>query len=333
MRLRWFSRKSQDAATEPPATPPPALTADAITPFLRSHLGLPHLNWDQVISHIESNTSNESEADDLAIGMIAAWVNALAEAMQAKHKVPVERWRRTGIEGLAPSADLERLTRATTSTLTTIGRALAPIRGEPDEHPIPHITIIVAPSLDAYYDLFDAYHEDDGHFATSGGVYLSASALNPAMLVLNSDRHALEHIIAHELSHHALAPNSDDAGRLPLWAEEGLTQMMEERVTKQSYFAFGHEHMRRHRALWSEIGFSDFLAGHTFMSPTDDQQELSYNLAEAITRSLLDARPAEFFAFARACLRGTQSRTAAVEHLGQTEEAIVKRFLDMDTHK
>lgn len=333
MRLRWFSRHSQGAKTQPPAAPPPAFTADAIAPFLRSHLGLPHLNWEQAINHFEASTSTESEADDMAIGMIAAWVDALAEAMQAKHKAPLDRWRTEGVEGLAPSADLERLKRATTSALTTIGRALAPIRGEPDEHPIAHITVIAAPTLDAYYDLVDEYGQHDGHFASSGGMHLGSSPNNPSTLILNVHRHAFEHSLAHELTHHALAPQTEDAGYLPLWAEEGLTQLMEERVTNQSYFTFDQEKLQRHRALWSSIGLDGFLNGDTFRSPEDGHQELSYNLAEAVTRSLLDAKPDGFFAFARACLSGGDPAKASVEHLGQTEADVVLGFLGIDAHK
>ena len=333
MRLRWFSRHSHGAKTQPPAAPPSAFTADAIAPFLRSHLGLPHLNWEQAINHFEASTSTESEADDMAIGMIAAWVDALAEAMQAKHKAPLDRWRTEGVEGLAPSADLERLKRATTSALTTIGRALAPIRGEPDEHPIAHITIIAAPTLDAYYDLFDAYLSDDGEFATSGGVYLCASPTNPASLVINFHRYALEHILAHELTHHVLAPTSKEHGHVPLWLQEGLAMMMEERVTNHSSFVCDHSHMRRHRELWSSIGLGGVLNGEAFLSYEEDQQELSYNLAEAITRSLLASDPAGVFAFARACLRGEEPARAAVEHLGLGEEAIMRRFLGIEAHK
>lgn len=333
MPFRRSSRKPNEAASQPPAELAPPLGIEEVTPFLRTHLGLPHINWNEAVDHIESTTKDETDADDLAYAMVGGWVDALAEALHAKHKVPLERWRNHGVEGMAPAADRARLERATTSTLATIGRALAPIRGEPDEHPIPHITIIAAPTLDAYYDFYDAYHQDDGDFATSGGAYLGTSPINPASLIINFYRYALEHTLAHELTHHALAPVSEEAGYLPRWIEEGFAMMMEERVTTHSSFVCGGTHMQRHRALWSAIGLAGFLNGDTFGSPEEGQQELSYNLAEAVTRSLLATRPKAAFAFARACLRGEEPTGAAIEHLGQTEEAIVERFLNIDLHK
>ncbi|MEQ9096216.1 MAG: hypothetical protein RIE32_08140 [Phycisphaerales bacterium] len=332
MFFRRSSRGRPDATPQPAGLPEP-LAIDAISPFLRSHLGLPHLNWDEALDHIDSTTQTDSDADELAHAMIAGWVDFLAQTLQSKYRTPLERWRSIGVEGLAPKADRMRLERAAASSLATIGRALTPILGDPNEHPIAHITIIAAPTMDAYYDLVDAYRQDDGHVASSGGIYLGDSSINPSTLILNVDRHAFEHSIAHELTHHALAPRSEDAGDLPLWAEEGLTQMMEERVTNQCFFTIDHEKMRRHRALWSSIGLAGFLHGDTFRSPEDGHQELSYNLAEAVTRSLLDTRPAEFFAFARACLHGQSASAAAMEHLCQSEEAIMLRFLGLDTHK
>ncbi|MFI4882780.1 MAG: hypothetical protein ACIAQU_09370 [Phycisphaerales bacterium JB064] len=332
MFFRRSSRKRQDAAAEPAVSLPEPLAIDAISPFLRTHLGLPHLNWAESLDHIGRATQTESDADDLAYAMIAGWMGALAQALHAKQSTPLAHWRDTNVEGLAPAADRARMQRSTTKALAIIGNALTPIRGEPEENPIGHITIIVAPTLDVYYDLIDAYAQNDGDFATSGGMYLQASPRNPPTLIVNVGGYALEHTLAHELTHHALRPPSEDAGRLPLWAEEGLTQMMEERVTNHSNFEYKHSVMQRHRALWPSIGLAGFLNGETFFSPVEDQQELSYNLAQAVTRSLLDSRPADFFAFARACLGGQEPAAAALDHLGQCEEDIMMRYLGLEPH-
>lgn len=327
MPLRWLSRVLEGGVAKAPATLPAPLPIEQITPLLRSHLGLPHLDWEQAAIRIEPATTRQTNLDDLACATIAAWLDALALAWQPRQAIDLERWRSPGVEGLAPSVDRKRLDRATSTALAIIGRALAPIRGEPNENPIDRIAIIAAPTRDAYYDFIDAYYRDEGAFATSGGVYLGASVLNPPTLVLNVDRTALEHTVAHELTHHALAPTERDAGRLPLWAEEGLTQMMEERVTNSTHFAFDREKLRRHQGLWSSIGLDGFLHGDTFQSPHDDQQELSYNLAEAITRSLLESRPTDFFAFARACRAGQEPDGACMAHLGASQEHLLSALL------
>ncbi len=326
MFLRRFWRGRPDATPQTVDMPEP-LAIDVISPFLRTHLDLPHLEWGRAWDHIKATAREASDANDLAAAMSAGWLDALARAMQAKYHAPLERWRDPALEGLGPAPDRIRLERSTAKALATIGQALAPIRGEVDGHPIPHITVIAAPTFGAYYDFIDAYHGDEGEFATSGGVYLGASTLNPPSLVINIDRLALENTIAHELTHHALAPANDDSGRLPLWAEEGLTQMMEERVTNQSHFLFSRETLQRHQKLWSSIGFEGFVGGRSFHSPHDDHQELSYNLAEAVTRSLLEARPAEFFAFARACCAGQEPEDACVAHLGVSQAELMTSFL------
>jgi len=84
--------------------------------------------------------------------------------------------------------------------------------------------------------------------------------------------------------------------------------------------------MARHRTLWSEIGFDRFLSGETFQSPEGEEQELSYHLAQALTRSLLSDRPAAFFAFARAC-RDTDAELAAKEHLGADAAELAQELL------
>lgn len=329
--MRFFRSKRDARPVQDPL--PPAATPESVAPFLRTHLGLPHLEWGRAWDHIEATSREASDANDLAAAMSAGWLDALAQAMHSRYPEPLERWRDPAVEGLCPASDRARLERSAARALATIGRALAPIRGEPGEHPIAHITIIAAPTLDAYYDFIDAYEQADGDLATSGGMYLGGSTANPPTLVLNVGRHALEHTLAHELTHHALAPTTESAGRLPLWAEEGLTQMMEERVTSQSFFTIDHEKMRRHRALWSSIGLAGFMNGETFLSPDEDHQELSYNLAQSVTRSLLASRPADFFAFARACMGGQEPAAAAIEHLGQSEEAILLGYLGIEPHK
>jgi hypothetical protein len=128
--------------------------------------------------------------------------------------------------------------------------------------------------------------------------------------------HGFEETIAHELTHHALK----ELG-LPLCLEEGLTQMMEERITGRTHFRVTHELIQRHRDHWSEVGADRFWSGEAFHSAEDDEQELAYHLSQLIVRSLLSDRPEEFFAFARAC-REQGPETAALEHLGQSLNAL-----------
>jgi len=134
---------------------------------------------------------------------------------------------------------------------------------------------------------------------------------------------AMEQTIAHELTHHAL----HDA-QLPLWVEEGITQMMEERVTGQTNFKLDRQMLRRHREHWLDGSLERFLSGEGFSAPHDDEQELSYHLAQLVVRGLLSRDPKSFFAFARAC-GTTNPGDAATRHLGATPDEIVERALNV----
>jgi hypothetical protein len=132
---------------------------------------------------------------------------------------------------------------------------------------------------------------------------------------------AVEGIIAHELTHHALYNLA-----LPLWAEEGLTQMMEERVAGQGGFALDQEMLARHRKRWLSGGVDRFLSGESFRSPLGDEQELAYNLSQLIVRRMLADHPERFFAFLRAC-RDVDPEEAAKSHLGMECAALVTSTL------
>lgn len=98
---------------------------------------------------------------------------------------------------------------------------------------------------------------------------------------------------------------------------------MEEYVTRAPRFVFNREMLERYRALWSEIGFEGFVEGETFHSPEGEEQELAYNLAEALTRSLATTRRKDFFAFVRACRNERQDQElAAREYLGGTVQEL-----------
>ncbi|MBX3322051.1 MAG: hypothetical protein KF757_03575 [Phycisphaeraceae bacterium] len=310
----------------------PTIERERIAHLLRIEENLPHLDWAAAWTMIERESNkDEVAASQLARAIVAAWLDELRDAMPTDSR----RWRGWAVEGLAPLEGTigKRVASYAERSLHVIGEAFASIRGSVRDEPIPPIAIIVLATADEYYSFISAYY-DEGAFATSGGVYLRESPSNCAALIINAQtRYSVNAAIAHELAHHALVPITE-AGRLgaglPLWAEEGLTQMMEERVTGVSNFVFSREMRERHMQLWSEIGFDGLASGETFHSPDGEEQELSYNLAEAITRSLLSTRPGDFFAFARACVQdGVDAEDAAIAHLGKDVQEIARDMLQV----
>jgi hypothetical protein len=129
-------------------------------------------------------------------------------------------------------------------------------------------------------------------------------------------------VVAHELTHHALAGCG-----LPIWIEEGLTQMFEERVTGYTHFTVNIELVGRHRARWDAETLATFLDGRAFASPIDDTQELAYHLAQWVVRSELTRRPARFFEFARAC-RDMDAESAAQQTFSVSCEDLVQQVME-----
>lgn len=297
----------------------------SIDPAILSHTiqmmdGLPHLDWGMVDAWIQRNVMEDSEIVPMRRAFAAGWLDALSEALGGEYR----RWRHTEVEGLAPLAGNlgPETAMAADRAIAVIQRALRPIRGD---MAIPPVAIIALEKLEQYYTLIAPLHPDEGAFATSGGIFTGGSdGTFPAIIFPCVGRHEIGSTIAHELTHHALAGLS-----LPQWLEEGYTQMMEERVTNTSNFHLTREIHQRHKEHWPEAGIDRFFSGDAFMSPEEDEQELAYNLAQAIVRGMLTERSEAFFAFTRAC--GTLgAEAAALKHLGMRIDELAERIIGPD---
>jgi hypothetical protein len=206
-----------------------------------------------------------------------------------------------------------------------IADALGPIRGA---GPIPLAVVIALRKSEDYYSFISRFYPEEGEFGTSGGVYINEGEPSvPVIAMPVNTKHAVEQTLAHELTHHALR-----GLELPLWVEEGLTQMMEERVTGYTSFTMNQELLERHRERWSDddrLALERFWSGEAFHSPRDDEQELAYHLSQVLVRGLLTQRPKEFIAFARGCAE-LGAEGSAAEHLGETPDGIAARVLRLE---
>jgi hypothetical protein len=298
----------------------PTIDRADISHLLRTEHDLPHLDWGAAESWARTQTSQNPAALRRAIA--AAWLDELRDALKDDHR----RWRHATVEGLGPLDDnlAIRAAKGADRAIEIITDSLQRLRGNA---PIPLVAIIALRKTDDYYSFIAPYYPDEGEFGTSGGVYLNEGGFALPMIVLPmTAKWAVEQTLAHELTHHALRGK-----RLPLWAEEGLTQMMEERVTGHSNFQLNQEMLDRHQNRWGEDddALERFFSGESFHSPHDDEQELAYHLAQFLVRGLLEQRPDQFFAFAAACAK-QRPEDAATEHLGETPHDIARRVLRLD---
>ena len=281
--------------------------------------GVPQVDCFFVDEWAHSTEPDPDRRRDLVRAVVAAWLDQLATVISA----PMSRWRTGEVEGLAPAEhhnSVRRLQRWSGGSLATIRKAMEPIRGG---GPLPPLGVVALPTLDSYYDVLSGFYPGEGDFPTSGGVYLNGDTdvVFPMLIINATQSWSLEVVLAHELTHHVLA----DCG-LPAWVEEGLAQMMEQRVTGFNSFAVNHEDMMRHREFWSEVGLHSFVSGDAFHEAEGEFQERSYHLAQLVTRSLLETKVAAFFAFARACST-LPADDAAERHLGADLQTVIENLL------
>jgi hypothetical protein len=83
---------------------------------------------------------------------------------------------------------------------------------------------------------------------------------------------------------------------LPLWLNEGVTQVVEDLVLESSNFFINREQLERHRAYWNKDSIHTFWSGDSF-DAADDGQHLSYSLAEVLIRNLMSDFPKSLLKF------------------------------------
>lgn len=282
--------------------------------------GLPKIDWESVSLWIAQQHEGTKRAEHWRRAVVGVYLDELRDSLNRDHR----RWRSVNVDGLAPlEGSIGPLLAATAERSYSVLRsALKVIRGDV---PIPPIALVAIEPQDAYIDFTSSYFSEDGAFATSGGLYLNEDNDAFALIAIDATiRQNCQNTVAHELTHHAL-----HEARLPLWVEEGITQMMEERITHVSNFTLNNDILSRQRECWSRQDIDQFLDGSAFLSPEDDTQELAYHLAQWIVRRELERRPAEFFRFARAC-REYDWADQCQEVLGETPRELVLNLIGLE---
>jgi hypothetical protein len=139
--------------------------------------------------------------------------------------------------------------------------------------------LIVLDSEEDYYHYVSIYYPAEGEFAFSGGMYINAGC--PHFVVVRTDLSSVEPVIAHELTHSALAHL-----RLPKWLDEGLAVNTEYRVAgSRRLLHTPHELHRMHLKFWNAERIQEFWSGASF-DRTDDGNLLSYELARIIVEQM-----------------------------------------------
>ncbi len=276
-----------------------SLHRDDVEHLFRDRHKLPHVDWGMADIWIDRREPDLDRQPALRRAVAAAWLDAVRDALEPD----MRRWRHAFVEGLAPAEDAiaQRVAKSADRSVQVVAEAMRPLTGK---RPVETVAVIGLPRRDDYYSFIAPFYPDEGEFATSGGVYIhSPGGGMPLIAMPLHEGRDLELVVAHEMTHHILSPLN-----LPRWLEEGLTQMMEERVVGVANFILTTDKAERHRAHWNTASLTRYWNGESFSWSKGDEQELAYNLSQAIVRRLLADRPKDFFRFA---LKSSGTRTGA----------------------
>jgi len=182
--------------------------------------------------------------------------------------------------------------------------------------------LIVLDSEEDYYHYVSIYYPDGGEFSRSGGMYIHFGC--PHFVAVRAGLAAIEPVIAHEMTHSALAHL-----RLPTWLDEGIAVNTEHKLAGAGRLPHTPREVHQmHLRFWNPATIQEFWTGASFHR-TDDGHLLSYELARVIVEQM--ARDWEAFqAFVATAARQDGGAAAAGMALGVDLGAYVGALLQVD---
>jgi hypothetical protein len=294
----------------------PDLTFDlkAIPDGIQESFGLPQPNWKTVYEFMKPRLTPETWAHGW--NQIAEqWLTMLGAAMGPEYRVR----RSPRFYTLDACADDvgDSLIGFANKTLSNLEGIFADLNRP--NLPGQRVIIFFA-ARRSYYSYVSALHPDGVQHGTSAGMYISGGYRYRHTICAPAKPFELQSTVVHELTHHVL-----DHLDTPRWLEEGVTKMMQERITGYSFFHLDRELARRHRDHWSRTGLTEFWMGRAHKDP--EGQELSYNLSQVFTRRIASDWPTRFMLFIRDAKRADAGNASAMEHLGVELKSIAESFL------
>jgi hypothetical protein len=315
------------ATTEPAAPPPPAPLREReeapdvidiagssfpVNEHLLDGQGFPILDWPALAKWTEA-LPDEHRTAALESGR-RAWLLHLRNTL-GEHAHLVETKTAWVLSSYEPKV-AEAVARYVETTRARIAELLDGIAGFPEGH---RSIVLVLDHQDDYYHYITNYYPDEGEFSYSSGVFIDPGC--PHFVTVIDDLSVIEPVIAHEMTHAALAYL-----RLPKWLDEGIAVSTEHRISTSHHSAqHAVELIGKHRAFWNAETMQQFWSGSSF-DRGDDGNALSYDLARHIV-GLIGREWSAFTKFVRGAKRedsGAASAKAQLDlDLGQLAAAAV----------
>lgn len=292
---------------EADVAPEAHVTLDSGESFpIRAHLafvnGIPAPDWNAVWAWVES-LDGHALRNQAWTACERNWLGHVAQALGSNYRLA-----ENGSAMLVSTQD----NRAATVTLNymskTLQRIVRVLEGVALVPEMGKDLLILFEDADAYYKYVARYYPDEGEFAASGGMYVNHGCGH--FVSVRSELHALEPVIAHEMTHACLSHLS-----IPAWLNEGLAVNTENRLAPSGRPLFTPEEMHaKHRQFWGEDEIQQFWSGKSFLR-NDDGNLLSYDLSRILVEHFA-ADWDSFRQFANEADLADAGEEAALRHLG-----------------
>jgi hypothetical protein len=295
---QWDGRTRDEA--------PIQLLLDGASPFaLADHLqwvnNVPLLDWIALREWADSFADSTTQAKAVQLGR-RAWLLHLRDALgehfhlhESEHSLVLSSLEDSFAVAMARQVETARR------------RICKVLDGVAQFPPGEKSVLLLVDDEETYYHYVSVYYPEDGEFAFSGGMFINTGC--PHFVARRMDLHAMEAVIAHELTHSSLAHL-----KLPLWLDEGIAVNTEQRLVGVLPKQQTPQQLRAmHLKFWNPETIQQFWAGPSFQR-TDDGNLLSYELA----RILVDHMSRDWSAFAQflqAADREDAGAAAAHRHL------------------
>ena len=329
--LKFFrSLISDQSVVESPvheavAAPPAQVEGEGVAAFdVIAHLqdanGLPVLDWEAVTRWIEKIANPHAQATAWS-DCERAWLEHLRAALGDGYALVMA----DDVALLSPLAT--HVAQATVSYVAkTRQRILRVLDGVAQVAEWGMDILVVFEDEETYYRYVAHYYPEGGHFAGSGGMYIHHGCGH--FVSVQAELHALEPVIAHELTHACLSHLP-----IPAWLNEGLAVNTEHRLSPPPSGAFSsrsspQQMQARHRKFWGAAKLQEFWSGKSFLRP-DEGNELSYDLARILV-SQFAGDWGQFRSFALEANADDGGATAARNHLGVDLGQAVCVLLEVD---
>lgn len=288
----------------------------ALAPHMQTSNGYPFFRW-QALEEWTAALPDPQRAVLASQVIKRAWLSHLRDAFGST----VRLHEADDAFVLSPLANNVVLATAAyvTTTRARIDKLLAGLAQFPEHD---KSVLVVAPDETDYYHYVSTYYPDGGHFANSGGMFINHGC--PHFVVALNDLANIEPVIAHELTHSALAHL-----HLPRWLDEGLAVNTEMRLTRGGGTGYTqHQLHAMHLAFWGPQEMQEFWSGASFFRP-DNGNLLSYELARVLVAHM-GSDWTRFSSFARAAERSDGGAQAAQDIFGVSLGTLVCALLEQE---